>query len=274
MILFQQLKSIWKRNSFWAVMFVLMAIIMYNYWENLDKFYGLDVLEIWNPADMLTLGKMGMQGLWYVSLFPVLVTLPSAFIYLKDEESGCINYKLSRSGSLKYGFSSLLAVGISTAFVFSLPLMIELIATYCAFGGYPTGSMMSLSIYNAEYIALVKEFFGWKLYLTHEVIYAVLHILWVALFAACLSMFTYALTLCVRLPFHIFYMVPAFLGLEASVIIQRFSGIASLQISYVDYLSMRTMIPYGAIEGVCICMLLLGSSVIITYHKFSGDCIV
>lgn len=269
-----QLKCLFRSSLLWITIGIQLILVVYNFLDNVTECRGRDVLELFNPADYLLLGKMNMYGIWYLSLFPVIVTLSSSFIYLKDEESGIVNYKLTRYGSRQYGFCNMLSVGISNAIVFFIPLLIDLIINYITFSGYPSSERAAQGIYSEDFHLFVNSFLLGKLYVDNEVLYSFLHIVWIAFFAGCLAVFTYVLTLFIRFPFHVFYMIPVFLGLELSVLIQKSVAISSLQISYVDYLEMFQMTSYGMVEGLSICTTLLLFSVVITYWKFSGDCLV
>ena len=120
---------------------VLLVFVSLNFASNVLTFQGMDVTNMYHPMKMLTLSYNKIYynsqfTLLIVQLYPLLVACPAGLIYAKEKQMGMDTLMEARVGGLNYKLGKLLAVFSSTALIFSIPFLIEILLNYtAAYGG-------------------------------------------------------------------------------------------------------------------------------------------
>lgn len=202
-------------------LYILLAIVLSNFIENVMDFQGMEIVEMYHPMKLLLLSynKVPYKAdlvIIFTQLFPLLVVGPAGFSLAIEQQSGEDAYIITRLGHLKYKLSKLLAAFFATAIVVSLPFFIEIILNCISFPLEATGDLFN-GPYNQEYIDGVKNYWMPEFYSHAPYLYTVVGTLFFAFVSGVLGAFTVAFSSIVKVKYRIFLFLPVFSLLNATV---------------------------------------------------------
>lgn len=158
---------------------VLLAIVLMNYTKNILDFKGWDVLAMYHPMKLLVLSFNRTDYnadimLLLVQLYPLLVSIPAGLSLARERQTGEDVMIAAHIGSNVYLWSTLLAVMLVTAIIFSLPFLLEIILNCIAFPTQATGDLTNWDVFQQERIDDFNRYLFKNLYLFSPYLYAVL----------------------------------------------------------------------------------------------------
>ena len=235
-----QISFLFRQRGAVITFFILLFLVLYNYFSNIAQFHGMDVLEMYHPANMLSISwdRSGYQGdlmLVFSMLYPVLVACPAGFSLARERASGEHLVITARMGGTSYFFSKLLSVFTVTAVIFAVPFLLELGLNCIAFPTQATGNFAHLGMYEPEYVAMVKNYLFSGLFRISPYLYAVAGILFFGILSGILGAFTAAFSCLFRVKYQILVFLPAFLVLNASVYLFQLLGNAGFRMEWYHY---------------------------------------
>ena len=157
---------------------LLLAWVLINFVGNVLTFQGMDAAEMYQPMKLLLLSYNRINynadfTLLLVQLYPFLVACPAAFSLVKERQTGQEVLMSARLGRFPYFMGKLAAVMAVTAAVFTLPFLIEILLNCIAFPLNAQGDLTNWDAYDPDYVASVKHYLCYPLYLFSPYLYAV-----------------------------------------------------------------------------------------------------
>jgi hypothetical protein len=182
------------------------------------SFWGTDQVELYEPMKLRMMAdSTKSMTLRYIQLYPLLVVIPTGFLYLEDQDHLTEIYIRGRIGNRKYIFDKVLTSFVVTFLTFFIPFILEIVLLGVAFPLSQTGDLSNISDYEEVVQEMVDGYLFSDLYIRHPVLYAVAEVtMWgitaglLGCFSTCVSMFGIKLRALVFLPVYILlYVVSA-----------------------------------------------------------------
>lgn len=240
-IIFEQTKLLLKRKNSIFTLCILLWMIIGNYLENIIAFQGYDVSGMYEPMKLMILStnKVNYSAnyiLVFVMIYPLIVSLPSGMSYIDERMTGMEIYILSRIGKKKYLFSKIMASFIVTFIIFSLPFFIDLCMHIISFPIDGKCDLTNLSIYSNEYQKIVNNYIMATLYRKHDILYAIIAILFVAVCSGIMGILTLSISLLIKVKYKIFLLLPLFIIINSTIYIERLGIKLPWSTKWFDYL--------------------------------------
>ena len=211
-----------RQRIFQIVFGVLLVLVSLNFAKNVLMFQGMDVTNMYHPMKMLTLSynKVNYSAditLLIVQIYPLLVACPAGLIYAKEKQIGMNTLIEARIGGLNYKLSKLLAVFCSTALVFLIPFLIEILLNYIAFPYKAMGDFSNLNTYDSEYRRWVENYAYSNLYVFSPTLYAIVSTIIFGILSGILGMAASAFSMIVHVKYRVIYLLPSFILLNSTI---------------------------------------------------------
>jgi hypothetical protein len=205
---------------------ILMVIAFAHFLENALRYAGWDVMSMVTPAKLLllsynTINYNGNTIMALIQIYPVIVTIPAGFMYLKEQQRGTYVYLSSRIGCKTYLYHHIAASFFTTTVIFMVPFLFELLLTYIAFPAEATLDLTYWKGLDLNRVAMERGYYMGAIYRISPCLYAMTGTILFGLFSGLLGAFTTALSFVFRFPYKILLMLPAFLLLNGTVILQQ-----------------------------------------------------
>ncbi|MCR5518466.1 MAG: hypothetical protein K6F17_07845 [Lachnospiraceae bacterium] len=264
-----QVRYILRKKSSAAVIFILMSVIIVNYFGNLAECKKIvEVTDMFNPFSRVMMSSYSKYSSFVIAFFPILAVLPTATLFVDDRNTRINMYILGRSGEKGYYISKLLSIFTATFVIFIIPFFLEFVMTVIAFplesGGMLHGPSYTDSMRTSNYIL---DSLFWK----NNIIYALVMDIVLALAAACLAIFNSAITIFPIFRYKIFSFLPVYVFLYiVRVIDERLVDAGS--VSRFDYVVMLNLFDCRAKDfryfvGMLVIMVLISFAVVGLYSK-------
>lgn len=207
----------------------LMAASLVHFLWNAYRYAGWDVVSMVMPAKLLLLSYHTVNYyadiiMALIQLYPVLVVIPAGFLYLREQQSGSYVYLSARIGYGAYLSHHVAAAFCSTVIVFTVPFLFELLLTYIAFPHEAVRNLTGQKGLDPYYVALERGYYLSAIYRTSPCLYAAVATVLFGAFSGVLAAFTVALSFVFRFRFKILLMLPVFLLLNGTTILQMLTG--------------------------------------------------
>lgn len=208
---------------------VLMLLMLANFMENCQMFQGQDMVKLAHTTKMglLSWNRASYSAdlaLLFQQIYPLLVVCPAGFVLAKERGTQEHILMITRMGSGNYYASKLLSAFVVTTVVFSIPFLVELPLHIIAFSTKPTWDLSHWVMYDAEYLARVRNYLLSDLYIQSPYGYAVVKIVLFGLFSGLMGAFSVAVSTLYKVKFRITVMLPTFLLLNLSVYAETIFG--------------------------------------------------
>lgn len=224
-----QTRFLLKQREAVAAFLFLIWFIIGNYLGNVRTFRGMDITQMYYPLKLMTLSynrtnyNADMTTL-FIMLYPILVTLPAGFSYVKEQQTKEEVYLITRLGKKNYMRGRLWAAFFTTAIIFSAPFLMEVILYAVSFPMNAKNDLFHLGLYEPEYADMVHRYLGSALYIYSPVLYTVVMILFFGALSGVLGMLPVAVSQAVPVKFRVFLFLPNYLLLNATSYLQRMRG--------------------------------------------------
>lgn len=239
LVIYQTRFLLRQREAVAAFLFLIWFIIG-NYLGNVRTFRGMDITQMYYPLKLMTLSynrtnyNADMTTL-FIMLYPILVTLPAGFSYVKEQQTKEEVYLITRLGKKNYMRSRLWAAFFTTAIIFSAPFLMEVILYAVSFPMNAKNDLFHLGFYEPEYADMVHRYLGSALYIYSPVLYTVVMILFFGVLSGLLGMLPVAVSQAVPVKFRVFLFLPNYLLLNATSYLQSMRG-GGVTCNWYDYM--------------------------------------
>ena len=256
--------------------YILMAIVFVNFATNVFAFQGLDRVEMYHPAKILSISFNRIYSdadmtLLLVQLYPVLVVCPAGFMLLSEKTRKENILIITKIGSTKYYLCKMVAAFFITAIVFTVPFLIELLLNCISFPVAATGDFTGLNQYNPTYVEMVTNYTMSGLYEWDSYLYAIIEIFVFGIFSGIMGAFTVSLSSVLTIRYKIFLFLPIFILLNASVYISYITDKLSYSVRWFDYVLLFNDSPKNMSCFICILLALILISIACILYKSKGD---
>ncbi len=224
LILYQTQCLLKQREA--AVTFLLLIwFIIGNYLGNVIAFRGMDITQMYYPMKLMTLSYNRVNynadvTTLFIMLYPILVTLPAGFSYVKEQQTRTEVYLVARLGKKNYMRSRLWSAFFATALVFTVPFLLEIILYLVSFPMEAQNDFSHLGMYEPEYALKVHCYLGSALYLESPLFYVAVMVLFFGAVSGILGMLPVAVSQAVPVRFRMFLFLPDYLLLNATSYLQ------------------------------------------------------
>lgn len=205
-----QVQIILRRKSAVFLFLGLIIMVFWNFLSNVQtNAETIYVTQMFQTEKVLTLSDWSMLGYFLMLYFPILVVLPTCCDYLNDRNSRILMYIQSRSGKRKYWYGKICSVFITTLLIFTIPFLLELLASLLCFDVHATGDPSM-----QEYVviaALDRKMSFYALFISNPGCYYALMTLFFGISSAVLAVFNYVIVMLCSFRFKIFAFFPAYL---------------------------------------------------------------
>lgn len=240
-VIVKQTNFLLKQKEALLTMILFLGMILINYLENVISFRGTDVSQMYQPMKLLLLSYNRINynannTLLIVMLYPLLVSLPAGFSYIKEQQTKEEIFIMARIGKQKYMISKLGSAFFVTTIVFFVPFMTEIIMNCVSFPLCARGDLSNLSIYSPEYADMVHNYWGYSVFLYSPVLYAVLGTLLFCVISGILATLTVAVSMITTVRYRVMLFLPVFLLLNSTVYIDKIIIGDAMRVSWYDYM--------------------------------------
>ncbi len=260
------IKHLMNRKSVWITFYILLFLVLFNFWRNVIKYQGLDVVNMYHPMKLLALSHNLMNEnadgvLLLIQLYPFLIVLPSGFSILQEMKTGEYIYMSSRIGRTRYIWSKTIAAFIVTTFVFMIPFLVEFVLNCISFPLAATGDLSNWSLYDENIVQYTKTYLFYKLYVLHPFLYTFLGIVVFGIASGLLGAAIVVLSTLIKIKYDVFLFIPSIFVLSFSIYMTKEYGTSY---RWYDYLllfseSEKSIQYFGYSVAVIFCFIIVGA---------------
>lgn len=256
--------------------YILIAAVLTNFTLNVFAFQGRDLLDMYHPTQMLLLSYNRVYykadfTLLLIQLYPVLVVCPAGFLLLAEKHRKEYTLIITRTGTTNYYAGKLIAGFATTALVFTMPFLLELLLHCISFPINAIGDFTEYSHYDPIYRGMVQKYWVPALFMYNPYLYTVAGILFFGVFSGILGMFTIALSAVLPLRYKIFTFLPVFLLLNLSSYLVQFVPQLPFSIQWYDYVLLFSNTTRSGGFFLAAMLVLLLVSLGSVFYKSAGD---
>lgn len=224
--------------------FALMLLVLVCFVDNCQEFQGYDIMALAHTTKMglLSWNLVGYSADWsmmLIQLYPLLVVCPAGFVLAKERGTQEHVLMITRMGSGTYYFSKLLSAFVVTAVVFTVPFLVEMVLYIIAFTTKPVGDLSNWSVYDPNYIDMVRNYMFSDLFIHVPYLYALVKVLLFGLFSGLMGAFGVAVSALYRVKFRITVFLPTFLLLNLSVYAEVIFGKMEKSVAWYDFVMLH-----------------------------------
>lgn len=200
-----------RKKSTAIVFFILVILVLINFYTNIKEFRGGDANTMIHPMRMLFLSdSFERNNVLFFQYFPLFVVVPSAFAYLCDKNSREIVFIQSRVGKKDYYIGKFVSCFIVTFLLYTIPFILEALLNCIAFPVESYGAVGIGSFFESDYIKHVNGYMWTTLWYFNSYLYTFLNILGIGFASAVLATFTLALSTFSIVKFKILLFIPVY----------------------------------------------------------------
>ncbi|MFI3326298.1 MAG: hypothetical protein R3Y35_09005 [Clostridia bacterium] len=262
---YTQIKILLNQKLAIITFFLMLILVLYNYFNNIYINLGKDVIELFQPMLITTISGYKNISFYFMQYFPFMVILPASFSYMLDKSANTTIFLELRVGKKYYYIGKVIAVFLVTFLVFTIPLLLEILLNLIAFPIQANGDPNGFPIYSDTFISTVDSWFLPSLYVISPVLYTVTFTIIFGLVCGLLSVFTLAISTLDLIKFKIILFIPIYLLFILLIFIESFFSL-SISTNYIDYIRIFSNVNLGGGAYISVlCSLLLVSLLIIAF---------
>lgn len=274
----EQTRFLLRRKGALLTFYILLALVLSNFIQNVLTFAGRDVVDMYQPMKLLLISyNLGYfrpeMVLFFIQIFPILAVCPAGFALAREYQLGEHVLIEARLGRRAYRMSKLAASFVVTFLVFTLPFLLEIILNCISFPLAAEGDLANLCFYDEAYRQAVDNYLVSGLFWQSPYLYAVLGTLVMGLAVGVLGVFTVAISALVKIRYNVFLFLPVFLLLRGSALLISYWEDMTVSVRWYDYLMLFNEKPkYGWFLPVMLLAITL-FSVGSVYYSTRKDCL-
>ena len=206
-----QTKVLFQKKLTITVFFILLGLVIINFFTNLQEFSGEDINTIIHPMQMIFLsGRIERTNVLFFQYYPLLVIIPSAFAYINDKNSKEISFIQSRVGRKNYYWGRFISCFLVSFVLFTSPFIIEAILNCITFPLEAVADVSRNSFFSLEYIEKINGYLFSSLWYLNSYLYVFLFILGFGFMSAVFAVFAMALSTFSFIKFKVLLFVPIY----------------------------------------------------------------
>ena len=257
---------------------VLLTLVSLNYINNVLTFQGRDVTNMYHPMKMLVLSYNKVYysvdiTLLIVQIYPLLVACPAGLIYAKERQIGMNALIQGRVGGFNYKLGKLLAAFCSTAIIFSIPFLIEILLNYITFPNEAIGDFSNLNTYDSEYLHWVDNYAYSELYVFSPILYAIVSTIIFGILSGILGMVASAFSMIIPVKYRVMYLLPSLILLNSTIYFWPTFFIFDFEVTWYSYFLLFNEQQKNMTGFIIVQVLLMCFALIITCISSRRDCI-
>lgn len=274
----EQTRFLLRRKGALLTFYILLALVLSNFIQNVLAFEGRDVVNMYQPMKLLlisyNLGNFRASMVsFFIQIFPILAVCPAGFALAREYQLGEHALIEARLGRRSYRMSKLTAAFLVTFLVFTLPFLLEIMLNCISFPLAAEGDLMNRGFYDEWYRQAVDNYLMSGLFWRSPYLYAVLGTLMLGFAAGLLGAFTVAFSALVKIRYNVFLFLPVFLLLRGSTLLASYWEDMPASVRWDDYLLLFNDQPkYGWFLPVMLLALTM-FSIGAVYYSSRRDCL-
>lgn len=240
-ITLEQTRFLLKRKGALLTFYILLALVLSNFIQNVLAFEGRDIVNMYQPMKLLLISYdqvnfRASMVLFFIQIFPILAVCPAGFALAREYQLGEHILIEARLGRRAYRMSKLVAAFVTTFLVFTLPFLLEIILNCISFPLAAEGDLTNWGFYDEWYRRAVDNYLMSGLFWRSPYLYALLGTLVLGLAAGLLGAFTVAVSALVKIRYNVFLFLPVFLLLRGSTLLASYWKDMPVSVRWDDYL--------------------------------------
>lgn len=269
--IFQQSRLLFQKKTVVCIYLFMCGIVLYHFINNVILYQGYDVVGMYHPMHLVTLTSYSTEGFIILQLLPILLVLGTGFVYYSDKTSGMNVFLIERMGKKKYYFSKILSAFFVTFFIFTLPLLLEVILNVLSFPLDAMGDLSNFSQYHSYLIDLIRSYLFYELYLYNPYMYTVFCILLFGIWCGVLAAFVVAISFLPFVKSRLILFLPLYVLIQVLQFI-KIIGITDSETTYMLYFYIFEGGDLSETGYLLMLIFLIVSTIGITCWKCREDC--
>lgn len=266
-----QYKIITEKKNYYFMMLAVFCFVLLNYFSNVFKYAGMDILDMYQPMRLLLLSNSGIYYRFFALLYPIIVLVPAAFSFMFDQDVNEQVFIQTRTDVRNYYLGKTVATFIVTFNVFTIPLLVEIFLNSIAFPFNATGLLSNQSIYDEVSLHLLQKLLLPSIYAYSPIVYSIIFIVIFGIFSGIIACFALSLSMLFNFKFKAFLFLPTYAFSYILNAIQYVIPNFEFTTNYYNYFDMfdglkKSLLGYIAL-ALCIAIITL----ILVVHKSRKD---
>ena len=230
-----QIQVLFRRKSTLVMYFLMYALVLLNFYENLSEYHGYNIYNMFDPLKILLLSSYGKWGWYFAQYYPLLVVIPAAFSYYADASSKELIFIQTRIDRKTYYISKMLSTFFVTFIIFTSPLFIEILLNSIAIPAGAVGDPSNAGIFSSTYGEYAANYLFGELWFFNQYVYVIFMIFLLGILSGSLSCFAMSLSMYGFCKFRVFVFVPVYVLLH---VLSRLDSISmiSIETNYFSYI--------------------------------------
>ena len=265
-----QIYVIFKRKSTIFMYFFMYVLMLLNFTCNAFQYYGYDLYHMYSPLKMVFLGDFSPLGFYFMQYYPFLVIIPAAFTYFNDKSSNELIFIETRADKKSYYWGNIFATFITTFFIFTVPLLIEVILNCVAFPIEAVGDLTNMGMFEEVYQNVISRYLFSALWISNPYLYTVAMIVLFGSVSGILACFAAAISMLDCFKYKILIFIPVYVVLYA---ISAFQMMFQLKYTtnYFFYLRMFGCQEYNEFSYIFCVLAIVFCTIVLVYIKTRKD---
>lgn len=189
-----QLSYMLRSKATAFILILLLVAVGANWAMNLKENWNtVYISQMFSFDKKLTLSDWSMVGYFMMQYYPLLIVIPTAWVYVADRNSGISTYIQSRVGKRSYLYGKLISVFLLTSFIFIIPFLMEILLSVICFSVESNGDPSHMAYW--ETVGQEGKNFLSNILLHSKILYSVLMTLIFGVVSAILATFNFAITI-------------------------------------------------------------------------------
>lgn len=269
-----QITTLFRKKSVIITYFLFLALVLWNYLNNIIQYHAYDIMQMFHPLKIVFLSDWSALSFYFAQCYPLIVIIPVAFSYLNDKNSKELIFIQSRVGKRNYFIGRFVSAFVVTFFVFTIPLLLEVVLNCISFPLSATGDPSNYTLYSSNYQELVGQYIFRDLWISHEYLYVIFLIFIFGLLSSTLATFALACSTFSFVKYKIFVFIPVYFLLYIVEIIGEWlqaKGYIQFSTNYFYYLRLFSTPYKSGFAYLCFIFIILLATSIIVIYKIRKD---
>jgi len=269
-----QTMVLFRRKSTVIVFFTILALVLQNFFTNMNIYRGEDVNMMIHPMRLLFLnGLIERWNTFFFQYYPLFVITPVAFTFLNDKNSREIIFIQGRTGKKNYYIGMFTSCFICTFLIYTIPFIVDGVLNCIAFPLQSSGDIGVGGFFTPQYIKNINGYLLIDLWNTNSYLYSFLNIIGIGIISGLFSTFALAFSTIPFVKFKILVFLPVYSLLYLIAPAKKLFSF-KFSTSYYDYIQMFNTNKKSFIALLAFCGTLFLINIIILFINIRKDDIV
>lgn len=266
-----QYRIIIEKKNYYFIMLSVFCCVLLNYFSNLFKYAGRDILDMYQPMRLLLLANSGIYYRFFALLYPIIILVPAAFSFMFDQDVNEQVFIQSRTNVRDYYLGKIVATFIVTFNVFTIPLLVEILLNSIAFPSNATGLLSNQSIYDEVSLHLLQKLLLPSVYAYSSIIYSIIFTVIFGIFTGIIACFALSLSMLLNFKFKALLFLPTYTFFYILNTIQYVIPNFEYTTNYYNYFDMFDGLKKSFLGYIVLALCISIISLILVVHKSRKD---